>query len=326
MSDDRGSNQPPTPVPAPEWQVPEEKSGPLTLLVQLVFIPLAVVLFCVGLGALFMWLTSERKEFEDYVRALRASSGTRREQQAQYLLHYIQESKRWQGIFDVTAELAGRFTNETARADYLARNPQTLSSLIQVFEEGRDGQDPKTRRYLALVLGMLGDRQAAPVLRQALEDRDAETVKNAIWALAWLDDRDAIAKIIELTGHEEVSVRLVAVYALGHLGSPQGRAVLTAALNDREELVKWNAAFALARQGDPAGKDVLVSLLDKSYVDRQTQVTAGNRTKLRVAAVVLLAKLEGAAARPLLEPVAAGDADLRVRSIAMEQLEALSKM
>jgi HEAT repeat protein len=325
MSEDRGSNPSPAPNTPPEWEVPEEKTGPVTLLAQLVFIPLAVVVFCIGLGALFMWLTSERKEFEDYVRALRASRGARREQQAQYLLHYIQESKRWQGIFDVTAQMAGQITNEAARAEYLTRNPQTATGLIQVFEECRDGKDPKTRRYLALVLGMLGDPQVVPVLRRALDDRDAETVKNVIWALAWLRDREAIGKIIQLAGHEEVSVRLVAVYALGELASPQGRAVLIGALNDRDELVKWNAAFALARQGDPAGQDVLASLLDKSYVDRQTQVTAGNRTKLRVAALLMLVKLDAAGARPLLETVAAQDADLRVRSVALEQLEALNR-
>jgi HEAT repeat protein len=172
---------------------------------------------------------------------------------------------------------------------------------------------------------MLGDPQVVPVLRRALDDRDAETVKNVIWALAWLRDREAIGKIIQLAGHEEVSVRLVAVYALGELASPQGRAVLIGALNDRDELVKWNAAFALARQGDPAGQDVLASLLDKSYVDRQTQVTAGNRTKLRVAALLMLVKLDAAGARPLLETVAAQDADLRVRSVALEQLEALNR-
>ena len=72
----------------------------------LILIPLGVVLFCVALGALFMWLTSERKGMDDYLQSLRASSGMRRSQQAEYLLNYIQESKRWQGIFDVTAQMS----------------------------------------------------------------------------------------------------------------------------------------------------------------------------------------------------------------------------
>src|SRR5881409_3797204 len=114
--------------------LPEEKSRPLTLLVQLVVIPLAVVAFCVTLGGLFMWLTSERKDFDDYVRALQASSGTKRGQQAQYLLNYIQESKRWQGIFDVTAQMSGD------REQFLARHPAAVTQLTQIFEESA-GQD-----------------------------------------------------------------------------------------------------------------------------------------------------------------------------------------
>ena len=44
---------------------------------------------------------SERKGLDDYLNALRASSGEQRTQQAQYLLNYIQDAKRWQGIFDL---------------------------------------------------------------------------------------------------------------------------------------------------------------------------------------------------------------------------------
>src|SRR5881409_2685292 len=105
-------------------ELPEEKSRPLTLLVQLVVIPLAVVAFCVTLGGLVMWLTSERKDFDDYVRALQASRGPKRGQQAQYLLNYIEESKRWQGIFDVTAQISAD------REQFLAHNPSAVTQLV----------------------------------------------------------------------------------------------------------------------------------------------------------------------------------------------------
>ena len=185
-------------------ELPEEKSRPVTLLVQLVVIPLAVVLFCVALGGLFMWLTSERKDVDDYLRALRSSTGTRRSQQAQYLLNYIQESKRWQGIFDVSAQISAD------REQFLARNPHAVAELVQIFNEGA-GQEPKTRRYLALVLGLLGDKQALPALRSGLADSDADTVKNCVWALARLQDAESAPGVIELTHHEDVSVRLMAV-------------------------------------------------------------------------------------------------------------------
>jgi HEAT repeat protein len=296
----------------------EEKSRPVTLLVQLVVIPLAVVLFCVALGGLFMWLTSERKDVDDYLQALRSSTGARRSQQAQYLLNYIQESKRWQGIFDVTAQISAD------RDQFLARNPQAVAGLVQIFNESA-GQDAKTRRYLALVLGLLGDKQALPALRKGLNDGDADTAKNCVWALARLQDAEAAPVIIELTRHDDASVRLMAVYALGFLPNPHAHDVLVGALNDANELVRWNAAFALATKGDVAGRDTLVGLLDKSYVDRFTEVTPENRQRYRVAAVVWLARLEKEAAVPLLEKAGQDDADLQVRNAAIQQLNDLRK-
>ena len=304
-------------------ELPEEKSRPVTLAVQLVVIPLAVVLFCVAVAALFMWLTSERKGFDDYLSALRANSGERRSQQAQYLLNYIQNAKRWQGIFDVTAQISAD------REQFLARNPQAVTEIVQVFEESK-GQDSKTRRYLALVLGLLGDRQAAAALRSGLDDGDAETVKNCLWALGRIGDEDSVLRMIELTRSNEPAVRLLAVYALGAMNSAPARRVLEASLNDPDELVKWNAAFGLANHGNAAAWDVLLRLLDKEYVDRVTQSMAQedrplreNLTRYRVAAVVWTAKLDPTRAAPLLERMSTGEADLQVRNAAIQQLKNL---
>jgi hypothetical protein len=294
----------------------QEKSRFTTLVVQLAIIPLGVVLFCVALGGLFMWLTSERKDMDDYLQALRTSSGARRGLQAQFLLDYIQESKRWQGIFDVTAQMSGN------REQFLARNPHAVADIVQVFQESA-GEDPKTRRYLALVLGLLEDNEAVTALRGGLNDSDPDTVKNCLWALARLKEQESALKIIELTRSEEPSVRMMAVYALGSMDSPQAQPTLAAALNDSDDLVKWNAAFALASKGNAGGRAVLERLLDKAYVDRFTQTTPENRQRYRIEAVTLLAKLDGSAAIPTLQKVSTEDADFQVRNAAMQQLNNL---
>jgi HEAT repeat protein len=263
-------------------------------------------------------LTAERKDFGDYIRALQSSSGAKREHQAQFLLNYIQESKRWQGIFDVTAQISAD------REKFLAQNPGAVVAIAQVFEESKN-QDPKTRRYLALVLGLLGDKQAIPTLRTGLADSDPETLKNCLWALGRLDDEDSALKVIELTRHDEPSVRMMAVYVLGAMNHPQARNVLAAALNDPDELVKWNAAFALASKGDPAGREVLTRLLDKRYVDTFVQATPENRQRYRVAAVVWLAKLEKVEAIPLLEKLSVEETDLQVKNAAIQQLNELRR-
>jgi len=297
---------------------PEEKSRFTTLLVQLFVIPLAVVLFCIALGGLFMWLTSERKDMGDYLQALRSSSGARRGQQAQFLLNYIQESKRWQGIFDVTTQMSAD------REQFLAGNPHAVADIAQVFLESA-GEDPKTRRYLALVLGLLGDSEAVTALRGGLNDSDPDTVKNCLWALARLKDQESTLRIIELTRNDEPSVRMMAVYALGSMDSPQAQATLAAALNDSDDLVKWNAAFALRNRGDAAGRAVLERLLDKAYVDRFAQATPENRQRYRIAAVTFLAKLDGSAAIPTLQKVSTEDADFQVRNAAIQRLNSLKR-
>src|SRR6267154_3642564 len=298
MSDAKQSAGTPSPRPA---ELPEEKTKLTTLAVQLVVIPLAVVLFCVALGGLFVWLTAERKGLDDYLNALRASSGEQRTRQAQYLLNYIQDSKRWQGIFDVTAQISAD------REQFLAKNPRAVTDIAQVFTESK-GQDPKTRRHLALVLGMLGDHAALAPLREGLDDGDAETVKNCLWALGRLDDEASAPRVIELTHNDEQSVRLMAVYVLGSMTSPAAQSVLKASLNDPDELVKWNAAFGLASKGNATAWDVLARLLDKEYVDRVAQLMpkegrplAENIQRYRVAAVVWVAKLDPPKAAPLLE-------------------------
>jgi HEAT repeat protein len=304
-------------------QLTDEKSRLATLAVQLVAIPLVVVLFCVGMAALFMWLTSERKGMDDYLNALRANSGERRSQQAQYLLNYIQTAKRWQGIFDVTAQISAD------RDQFLATNPHAVTDIAQVFEESK-GQDPKTRRYLALVLGLLGDRQALTALRGGLDDTDGETVKNCLWALARLGDEGSVPRMIELTHSGEPAVRLMAVYALGSMRSPQAGSVLEASLNDPDELVKWNAAFGLAHQGNAAAWDVLARLLDREYVDRVTQSmpqedrpVRENLSRYRVAAVLWATKLDPTRALPLLGKLSASETDLQVRNAAIQQLKIL---
>ncbi|HUJ10398.1 MAG TPA: HEAT repeat domain-containing protein [Verrucomicrobiae bacterium] len=303
----------------------EEKSRFATLAVQLFVIPLAVVLFCVALAGIFIWLTSERKGLDDYLNALRASSGERRSQQAQYLLNYIQDAKRWQGIFDVTAQISAD------RDQFLAKNPRAVTEIVQVFEESK-GQDARTRRYLALVLGLLGDRQAIPSLRDGLGDRDAETVKNCLWALGRLGDEGSVLRMIDLTRSDAASVRLMAVYVLGSMSDPQAQRVLEASLNDPDELVKWNAAFGLAQQGNVAAWDVLARLLDKEYVDRVTQSMAPedrplpeNVTRYRAAAVVWLAKLDAAKVAPLLERMSESEPDLLVRNAAIQEISNLKQ-
>ncbi len=303
----------------------EEKSTLAALAVQLFVIPLAVVVFCIALGAMFMWLTTERKDLDDYIHALKSSRDENRAQQAQFLFNYIQESKRWQGIFDVTAQMAAN------RDDFLSRHPKAGAELTMLFDQLK-GKDPRARRYLALVLGLLNQPESLPALRMALDDADPETVKNAVWSLGRMADRESLSAIIQLTGHADYGVRLMSVYALGLLHDPRSREVLLATLQSPDVLMQWNAAFGLATHRDTAPAPVLERLLDADHVAQAIQSlpaerrpTPQNLQRYRVAAVMLYGQTMRESGRTKLEEVSRSDPDLRVRGAALQQLENLDK-
>src|SRR5205085_7328260 len=87
---------------------------------------------------------------------------------------------------------------------------------MQAFQ-GATADDPRVRRYLALVMGRLGDARAVPILESALADPDAETRLYALWALALIGNPSSATKVRPLLESEDAGIRKTAAFAAGRM-------------------------------------------------------------------------------------------------------------
>ena len=320
-----------TPIGGGE-EPPVEPLNPLVrLAVQFFVIPMAIVLFCVGLVFVFRWLTWEKKDVTAYLNVLGSASRSpaQKQQDALQLLNCIQDAKRWQGIYDVTQEL------QFNREKFLLEHPDFPARVAGVFRQS-SGADRQVRRYLAQVLGLVGGAEGIAALLASLEDPDSETVVHAMVALGRIGDPAALPALLQLSKSSDRGVRQTAIFVLGNFNDRDAIARCAEALNDADLLVSWNAAFALARNHDARATPVLERFLDADFMDRMTrayQPTEGSGTgaalptfnperleQYRVIAVRLLGQFPDPKILKELETTANQDKQLKVRQAAIEIL------
>ncbi len=308
----------------------------IKLAIQFFVIPLAIVAFCVALVFIFRWLTWEKQDTESYLAALSSAtrSSSQKEQAALKLLNYIQESKRWQGIYDMTEQL--RFNREK----FLVENPDFAVKVAQIFQNS-PGAERSVRQYLVQVLGLVGHREVLPMLISALNDPDSMTVIHAMVALGRIGIPDAIPAILGVSKSEDRGLRQTAIFVLGNFHEPAAIARCAEALNDSDLLVSWNAAFALARYGDHRAVPILEQFLDAEYIERVTRdyrptlgfgVTDDDKRdrlstfyperleEYRVIAIRLYGQFADGKILEKLREVAQKDKQLKVRQAAIETL------
>jgi HEAT repeat protein len=108
----------------------------------------------------------------------------------------------------------------------------------------------------------------------------------------------------------------MAAYVLGQLGDPRAIPRLKVLAEDRVADVRWNAAIALAELKDGSGLPVLRSMIDRSSLARQAELTSDQTEAAMVNALKALSLLRDAESQPQLEKRAKDDPNLRVREAA----------
>lgn len=297
---------------------------------------MAIVFVCVALAFVFRLLTYEKKDMETYLSALNSASrsSSQKEQAALKMLNYIQEAKRWQGIYDVTEQL--RFN----RQKFLEENPDFPMRVARIFREA-SGSDRRIRQYLAQVLGLVGGEDAVAALISVLRGGDSEAAIHSMIALGRIGDPMAIPTLLEMSHSGDRGVRQTAIFVLGSFKDPMAQRRVVEALGDPDVLVTWNAALALGRTGDVRALPILREFLDEDYVERMVKnytptVSAEGGGKATVAtfrperlleyrcsAVRMLGQFSDLNLKKELQRVAQNDKQLRVRQ---EAIEALHKM
>ncbi|MGH9317709.1 MAG: HEAT repeat domain-containing protein, partial [Thermoanaerobaculia bacterium] len=116
-------------------------------------------------------------------------------------------------------------------------------------------------------------------------------------------------------------MRKMAAYVLGQLGNRAAAPRLQVLLEDPVADVRWNSAIALASLSDRSGLPVLRSMIDRSALAIQAQLSSEQSEVAMVGALKALALLRDKESLPMLERVAREDPDLRVREAARQAVE-----
>ncbi len=291
---------PPPPAPEEAEDEPERQTTPFLVLQFFVF-PMAIVAVCVAVFVIFGLVAGESKGATDYLNEVRTGGATR----------------RWQAAFELAKELQ-------ARKDPALADPRFVSLLVETFEQAKT-DDPRVRRYLALALGRLGDKSAAPALIAAAGtgeggEADPETRVYAIWSLGALADPQAVPVLVELARDPDAGLRKSALHALGAFATDDARAALATGLEDAVPDVRWNAALGLARQKDARAAAVLEQMLDRERLSQVEGLRPDQAQEALLSAVAGAAALGDPGLRPALEKLRAEDVDLKVREAAREAL------
>jgi HEAT repeat protein len=272
------------------------KESPRTILFQFVIFPLGIVAIAVAIFFLFGRLASDEQTIPDYLNEVQ--SGGRRE--------------RWQAAYQLS---------QLINVGEAKKYPNLVNDVIRVYEQAKN-DDPRIRQYLSMVLGNLGDRRAAPLLIEALNDRAPETRIYAALALGRLKDPRSVDPLLKVFATDERDVRKAAAYALGEIRDPRALEPLAGALADPIADVRYNAAIAVARYGDTRSIGVLREMLDRSRLDRIPGMRPDQKDATVLAAIPALVRIAPEEAKTLLAPLAKSDPSMDVRSAATEALAA----
>ena len=266
--------------------------------VRFFLLPLLVVATAVGLFWIFSRITFDRRTPADYLEEVRGGSANR----------------RWQAAFELSRSLPKLDPPE--RAALAAETLRIFQSLSP-----RRPEDVPVRRYLVLVLGRLGDREAVDALVSAVREPDPDTRLYAVWALGKIGDARALPSVTEASLSEDAGMRKMAAYVLGRLGDPAAVGRLRVLLGDPVADVRWNSAIALASLSDRSALPMLRSMIDRSSLAKQASLTSEQSEVAMVGALKALALLRDPETLPMMERVAREDPDLRVRDAARQAVE-----
>jgi HEAT repeat protein len=141
--------------------------------------------------------------------------------------------------------------------------------LESILTSGERAGDDDFRREAVIVLGMIGDPESSPVLRDMLRtDPNKDTRSHAAQGLGQLGgDENRLALVDSMARDDVVEVRAWATLGYGRAAATDGsqaQPLWNASASDPEPLIRAAGNYALARAG---GAGVSAALVDAYYAD-----------------------------------------------------------
>ena len=195
----------------------------------------------------------------------------------------------------------------------LAHIPSATSALTKALTTAH----PILRGRAAEIFGISKDRNAVPILLDALQGEYFTVRSRAALALGKISDARAIQPLLQALKDEEVEVRIAACLALGFFRDPSTFDDITNVLLDDPKIeVRQAAAQGLGNTQHPAALPYLLEALHDSYWWYEREYAASDL-------LAAIAKMGAAAVEPLIE--ALGDKEGTVRKFAAALLGRLGE-
>jgi len=181
---------------------PEEEKSFFRIVIHSFFIiPFLIAVFCAILFAGMYMLTREQRSVYDYLEDIKTGGST----------------KRWQGAFELSKILAN--------PDLLPQEKRFTDELINAFEHSKH-DDHRTRQYIALAMGRTGKAEFVQPLIDGLKDEKDVNIPSLIYALGMLKQKESAPVLYPYAEHSDSRIRSIAIVALGTIAEPKSKHIL----------------------------------------------------------------------------------------------------
>jgi len=220
-------------------------------------------------------------------------------------------NKRWQGAFELSKILANSDSRPTEK--------RFSSELINAFKKAKH-DDNRVRQYLALAMGRTGNAEFVQPLVDGLKGEHEANLAALIYALGMLRQKEAAPVLYPYTDHPNARVRSIAVVALGNIAEPGSKDVLRRHLGDSEPNVQWGAAVSLTQMGDGSGKSVLAQMLNPQYWSQFSEIDRNEQNNLVIMAINASAALNDVDLNRQINQIAKTHPSMKIRSVALDAI------
>ncbi len=268
-------------------------------------VPIAIVL----IGALVIFgitkmLNSERS-YRDLVQELQSKTF----------------GNKWIAAYELSKKIA---TSQIPAEDI----PYVVKVLSETYIEST--QDPRTRDFIIVALGVLKSDLGLPVIYQALNDNDANVRYHALVSLANFPKDNNIdwSLVHPFLRHDDPGIRQVAVLALATHKVSDYQLEIQSMLSDQNNLVKYSAAMGLINFQNPEAREILLEIITLKEPEIKTKTNAQGLDSQQVAnlKIGVIAALQSSGWSIINEELAKVAESESNQQVALRMKEALNKL